>query len=91
MVPEKGRGERGKGRRVRAGSRWTSPGFEVVEHPGARVLARPEAVAWVRFVLENGQGLHAASARDKAAQRLEGRDPVFVIPAKLSINVSPDR
>jgi len=69
---------------VSFGSRWTCPGFEVVEHPGARVLARPSAVAWVRFVLEGGQGLHTASARDKAAQRMEGREPVFVIPAKTS-------
>jgi len=75
---------------VRARSRWTSPGFEVVEHPGARVLARPEAVAWVRFVLETGQGLHAAAARDKAAQHLEGRNPVFVIPAKLPRGEAPE-
>ena len=69
---------------MRPGSRWTCPGFEVVEHPGARVLARPEAVPWVRLVLGSDQGLHAASAGDKAAFRLEGRDPVFVIPAKIS-------
>jgi len=68
---------------VSAGSRWTCPGFEVVEHPGARVLARPEAVPWVRSILGDGQGLHAASASDKAVVRLEGRDPVFVIPAKV--------
>ena len=66
------------------GSQWTGHGFEVVEHPGARVLARPEVVPWVRSVLRGGQGLHAASARDKAAFQMEGRDPVFVIPAKLS-------
>ena len=65
------------------GSRWTCPGFDVVEHPGARVLARPEVVPWVRVVLGGGQSLHAASARDKDALRLEGRDPVFVIPAKI--------
>jgi len=46
---------------VRTGSRWTCPGFEVAEHPGARVLARPEAVPWVRSVLRGGQGLHAAA------------------------------
>jgi len=68
---------------VSIGSRWTCPGFQVVEHPGARVLARPEAVPWVRSVLESGQGLHAASAGDKAVLRLEGRDLVFVIPAKI--------
>ncbi len=69
---------------MNTGSRWTCPGFQVVEHPGARVLARPEVVPWVRFVLESGQGLHAASAGDKAVLRLEGRDPVFVIPAKIT-------
>jgi 3-deoxy-D-manno-octulosonic acid kinase len=68
---------------VKTGSDWTFPGFEVVEHPGARVLARPSVVAWVRFVLESGQGLHAAAARDRAATRIEGRLPVFVIPAKV--------
>ena len=69
---------------MRAGSQWTYPGFDLIEHPGARVLARPDAVPWVRFVLKGGQGLHAASARDKAAFRLEGRTPVFVIPAKVT-------
>lgn len=64
------------------GSRWTCPGFETVEHPGARVLARPEAEFWVRSVLEGGQGLHAASARERDAVRLEGRNPLFVIPAQ---------
>ncbi|MCJ7630077.1 MAG: hypothetical protein MUO50_17015 [Longimicrobiales bacterium] len=66
------------------GSRWACPGFEVVEYPGARVLARREVVPWVRSVLASGQGLHAASAGDRAALRVEGRDPVFIIPAKLS-------
>jgi len=66
------------------GSRWSHPGFEVVEHLGARILARPEAVPWVRFVLESGKSLHTASAEDKDALRLEGRFPVFVIPAKIS-------
>lgn len=68
---------------MRTGSRWTCPGFQVVEHPGARVLARPEVVPWVRSVLRSGQGLHLVSTGDKAALRLEGRDPVFVIPAKI--------
>jgi 3-deoxy-D-manno-octulosonic acid kinase len=66
------------------GSRWSFPGFEVVEHLGSRVLARPEAAPWVRFVLESGKGLHAASAGDKDAIQLEGRYPVFVVPEKTS-------
>jgi len=69
---------------VSAGSQWTFPGFQVIEHPGARELARPEAVPWVRVVLESGRGLHLASADDRAALRLEGRNPVWVVPAKIS-------
>jgi len=68
---------------VSTGPEWTCPGYEVVEHPGARVLARASAVAWVRFVLESGQGLHAAASGDRSASPIEGRLPVFVIPAKV--------
>lgn len=67
---------------MRPGPSWTFPGFQVVEHPGARVLARPEAVPWVRFVLESGQSLHDAAGQDRGSFQLEGRNPVFVIPAK---------
>lgn len=67
-----------------SGSHWTCPGFDLVERAGARVLTRPESAAWVRSVLEGGEGLYAASARDRRASRLEGRSPVFVIPAKDS-------
>ena len=70
------------------GARWSHPGFEVVEHLGARVLARPEAVAWVRYVLEGGKSLHLAASTDKDASWLEGRSPVYVIPQKAS--KSPD-
>ena len=68
---------------MNSGPRWSCPGFEVIEQPGARVLARSEAVPWVRSVLRSRQGLHAASARDKSAFRVEGRHTVFVIPAPL--------
>jgi 3-deoxy-D-manno-octulosonic acid kinase len=64
-------------------SGWTFPGFEAVEHPGARIMARPSAVAWVRFVLEGGQSLHAAARGDRSAWTIEGRHPVFVIPSKI--------
>lgn len=67
---------------MRRGSRWSPPGFEVVEQGGFRVLARPEAASWVRFVLESGKGLHAAASEDRNGFRVEGRSPVFVIPAK---------
>lgn len=59
------------------------PGFQWVDHPGANVLARSEATPWVRYILESGDSLHAAAASDRAALRLEGREPVFVIPAKI--------
>jgi 3-deoxy-D-manno-octulosonic acid kinase len=62
------------------------PGFQLVEHPGARVWATDEAVAWARYVLEGGSTLHAAAEKDRDVLRLEGRRPVFVIPAKVSRN-----
>lgn len=68
---------------MRVGSSWTHEGFEIVEHPGARVLARPETVAWVRYVLEGGQTLHGAASGDRGAVTLEGRHPVYTIPAKV--------
>ena len=71
------------------GARWSHPGFEVVEHLGARVLARPEAVAWVRYVLEGGMSLHLAASTDKNATWLEGRSPVFVIPRKAPKSPGP--
>jgi 3-deoxy-D-manno-octulosonic acid kinase len=67
---------------LRRGSRWSHPGFEVVEQGGIRVLTRPEAASWVRFVLDSGKSLHAAASDDRNGFRLEGRSPVFVIPAK---------
>jgi hypothetical protein len=64
----------------------TLRGFELVEHPGARVWATGEAVPWVRYVLESGTTLHAAAAEDRDAVRMEGRRPVYVIPAKVGKN-----
>jgi len=60
------------------------PGFQAVDHPGIRVLAREEAVPWVRYVLEGGQSLHVAAGSHRDAFVLDGREPVYVIPAKLS-------
>ena len=59
------------------------PGFQELDHAGARVLTRAEAAPWVRYVLEGGASLHAAAASDRKAVILEGRRPVFIIPAKL--------
>ncbi len=73
------------------GSRWSHPGFEGVEQDGARVLARPEAAAWVRFVLERGKSLYAAASEDRNGMWLEGRNPVFVIPAKAPLPSAPGR
>jgi len=60
------------------------PGFQMVDHPGAQVLARTEVVPWVRYVLEGGHTLHQAAGAARDARVLEGRQPVFVVPAKLS-------
>ncbi len=57
------------------------PGFERIEHPCARILARPEALPWARYVLEGGETLHGAASRVRGAHPLEGRSTVFVIPA----------
>jgi len=58
-------------------------GFEVLDHPGAWGLARPEATPWVRYVLEGGDTLHPAAGADRDALVVEGRRPVYVIPAKV--------
>jgi 3-deoxy-D-manno-octulosonic acid kinase len=62
----------------------TSPlqGFDLVDHPGASVLARGEAIPWVRYVLEGGATLYEAAAAERDAFELPGRTPVFAIPAK---------
>ncbi len=57
-------------------------GFDVVDHPGATVLCRQEAAAWVRYVLESGQRIYEAAAEERGALALEGRSTLFVIPAK---------
>lgn len=69
---------------MRARSVVAPPGFERVERPGALALARPEAVGWVRYVLDGGGTLHEAAAAQPDPFRLEGRRPLFVIPAKVS-------
>ena len=57
-------------------------GFDLVDHPGASVLAREEAIPWVRYVLEGGTTLYEAAADERDAFELPGRSPVFAIPAK---------
>ena len=61
----------------------TPKGFETVDHPGVSVLTRPSAVPWVRYVLESGLTLHEAAGNDRANLVIDGRRPVFLIPAKL--------
>ena len=58
-------------------------GFEIVDHPGVSVLARPSAIPWVRYVLESGLTLHEAAGNDRASLIIDGRKPVFLIPAKF--------
>jgi 3-deoxy-D-manno-octulosonic acid kinase len=67
---------------TRLGDR-TPEEFETVDHPGVSVLARPSATPWVRYVLESGLTLHEAAGNDRASLIIDGRKPVFLIPAKL--------
>jgi hypothetical protein len=57
-----------------------------LEFSRARALARDEAVPWVRYVLGEGETLHAAAGTDREVLVLEGRKPVFGIPARTSGN-----
>lgn len=65
------------------------PGFEVVDHPGAQVLTRLEAIPWVRYVMEGGKTLYEAAAGDREVFDLPGREPVFSIPEKGSRKGGP--
>jgi 3-deoxy-D-manno-octulosonic acid kinase len=55
----------------------------------ARVLARQEAVPWIRYVLEGGETLHESASRDREGFHLPGRAPVWVIPEKASSGAGP--
>lgn len=68
---------------MKTGPNPPPPGFQVVDHPGVRVLARTEVAPWVRYVIEGGSTLHDAAGSERDVVALEGRAPVFVIPAKL--------
>lgn len=60
----------------------TAPeGFRELVREGVRVLARPEAAAWVEDALEGHETLHRAAARHPDALRREGRGTVYAIPA----------
>jgi 3-deoxy-D-manno-octulosonic acid kinase len=65
-------------------------GFDLVDHPGASVLARVEAIPWVRYVLEGGATLYEAAAGERDALELPGRSPVFAIPAKGGRKADPE-
>jgi len=67
-------------------SRDQPPGFQTVDHPGAQVLSRMEVTPWVRYILESGEELHGVAGADRDVFALEGRAPVYVIPAKLPRN-----
>ena len=59
------------------------PTFEKVADGRAVVLTRPGARTWVDGVLADGVTLHE-SARGSAERVLEGRGPVYVMPATVS-------
>ncbi len=65
--------------------KWTPRGFEAVRGRKAQVLARPEAVGWVRFVLEGGRTLYEAAAAQPDAFLLQGREPLYVLPTKKGV------
>lgn len=69
--------------RMKRGRLPDLPGFEVVDHPGALVLARKEVVPWVRYVIEGGATLYEAAATDRDGFDLPGRMPVFAVPEKM--------
>jgi 3-deoxy-D-manno-octulosonic acid kinase len=58
--------------------------FQWVEASGALVLAREEAVGWVRAVLERGGTLYEAASAQAQRLQLEGRRPLFVIQSQAS-------
>lgn len=74
-----------QGRSTLLDQAWTREGFETVKGPGARALVRPEATPWVRMALEGGRTLHQAAAAHREAFRLDGREPLFVIPARVAV------
>ena len=65
-------------------------GFQMIDHPGARVLARTPVIPWVRYVVEGGNTLHDAAGADRDLLLLEGRRPVFVVPARLPADQKPN-
>ena len=64
---------------------WTPRGFEAVRGRKAQVLARSQAVGWVRFVLDGGRTLYEAAAVQPDAFLLPGSEPLYVLPAKKGV------
>lgn len=79
-------GEACEADRMKRNDNAAFPGFQMVDHPGVRVLARTEVTPWVRYVLEGGTTLHEAAGSEREAVVLGGREPVFVIPAKTPLD-----
>lgn len=57
-------------------------GFVEIERSDARALTRPEARSWVEQALDAHGSVHRAAARSRNALRMEGRGPVYAIPAR---------
>jgi len=64
-------------------------GFQWVRTPKARVLVREEGAGWVRFVLDGARRLYEAASAHPHRFQLEGRRPLFVIPAGTSRKAEP--
>lgn len=56
--------------------------FVELSRPGVRVLVRPEARRWSEHALDAHGSLHRAAARGPDRRRMEGRGPVYAIPAR---------
>lgn len=56
-------------------------GFRALETEGARAWVRPEARSWAAGAIEEEGSLHRAAARDPRSRRIDGRGPVYVVPA----------
>lgn len=58
------------------------PGFERLDLAGARLWVRPEARSWAEATLRGHGSLHRGAARNPTARRMEGRGPVYAVPAE---------
>lgn len=71
-------------------------GFVELRREGARAIVRPEARGWAERALSGHGSLHRAAARESGGEHLEGRGPVYLVPARAdeveaALDASPGR